>query len=68
MSIRRHCIPFQLMGGNPENVGSLGDVEKVAKVFVRNELNPLQDRTRELNAWAGQEVVRFKPYSLEGDI
>ena len=56
------------MGGNPENVGSLGDVEKVAKVFVRNELNPLQDRTRELNAWAGQEVVRFKPYSLEGDI
>jgi hypothetical protein len=29
--------------GKPENIGSLGDVEKVAKVFVRNELSPLQD-------------------------
>ncbi|OZY01264.1 portal protein, partial [Escherichia coli] len=29
-----HRIPFQLMGGKPENVGSLGDIEKVAKVFV----------------------------------
>ncbi|MCO0379188.1 hypothetical protein MLG01_24100, partial [Escherichia coli] len=35
-----HRIPFQLMGGKPENVGSLGDIEKVAKVFVRNELIP----------------------------
>ncbi|MDR8269474.1 Presumed portal vertex protein, partial [Acinetobacter baumannii] len=50
-----HRIPFQLMGGKPENVGSLGDIEKVAKVFVRNELIPLQDRMREVNAWAGQE-------------
>ncbi|HBU6037546.1 TPA: hypothetical protein U3V62_005044, partial [Escherichia coli] len=41
-----HRIPFQLMGGKPENVGSLGDIEKVAKVFVRNELIPLQDRIR----------------------
>lgn len=40
-----HRIPFQLMG-KPENVGSLGDIEKVAKVFVRNELITLQDRMR----------------------
>ena len=58
-------IPFQLMGGKPENVGSLGDIEKVAKVFVRNELIPLQDRMREVNAWAGQEVIRFKSYTLD---
>ncbi|MCV5224379.1 hypothetical protein OFC57_36320, partial [Escherichia coli] len=51
-----HRIPFQLMGGKPENVGSLGDIEKVAKVFVRNELIPLQDRIREINGWLGQEV------------
>lgn len=44
-----HRIPFQLMGGKPENVGSVGDVEKVAKVFVRNELSPLQARFMELN-------------------
>lgn len=62
-----HRIPFQLMGGKPENVGSLGDVEKVAKVFVRNELIPLQDRIREVNHWMGQEVIRFKKYALDDD-
>ncbi|HAG9059896.1 TPA: Presumed portal vertex protein, partial [Escherichia coli] len=53
--------------GKPENVGSLGDIEKVAKVFVRNELIPLQDRIREINGWLGQEVIRFKNYSLDTD-
>lgn len=62
-----HRIPFQLMGGKPENVGSLGDVEKVAKVFVRNELIPLQDRIKEVNNWLGEEVIRFKKYSLDTD-
>ena len=55
----------QELYGKPENVGSLGDIEKVAKVFVRNELIPLQDRMREVNAWAGQEVIRFKSYTLD---
>ena len=55
----------QELYGKPENVGSLGDIEKVAKVFVRNELIPLQDRMREVNAWAGQEVIRFKSYILD---
>ncbi|SNY63936.1 hypothetical protein SAMN02744775_01090 [Enterobacter sp. CC120223-11] len=60
-----HRIPFQLMGGKPENVGSVGDVEKVAKVFVRNELRPLQSRCIELNEWAGEEIVRFEKYTLD---
>lgn len=60
-----HRIPFQLMGGKPENIASLGDVEKVAKVFVRNELLPLQERFKEINDWLGDEVIQFKPYSLE---
>lgn len=60
-----HRIPFQLMGGKPENVGSLGDIEKVAKVFVRNELIPMQDRIKEVNLWLGKDVVTFKKYSLE---
>lgn len=59
-----HRIPFQLMGGKPENMGSVGDVEKVAMVFVRNELTPLQERFKELNNWLGQEVIRFKKYTL----
>ncbi|NIF50111.1 phage portal protein [Enterobacter sp. Ap-1006] len=62
-----HRIPFQLMGGKPENIGSMGDIEKVAKVFVRNELSPLQARFMELNEWAGEEIIRFKKYSLEDD-
>lgn len=60
-----HRIPFQLMGGKPENVGSVGDIEKVAKVFVRNELTPLQARFMELNEWAGDEIIRFEKYSLD---
>ncbi|EBJ4107155.1 phage portal protein [Salmonella enterica] len=62
-----HRIPFQLMGGKPENVGSVGDVEKVAKVFVRNELTPLQARFMELNEWAGEEIIRFEKYTLSDD-
>ncbi|MGP3592640.1 phage portal protein [Vagococcus sp. WN89Y] len=60
-----HRIPFQLMGCKPENAGSVGDVEKVAKVFVRNELMPLQDRIREVNDWLRINVITFKNYSLE---
>lgn len=48
------------MGASRRTIGSLGDIEKVAKVFVRNELIPLQDRIREINGWLGQEVIRFK--------
>ena len=55
------------MGGKPENVGSVGDVEKAARVFVRNELTPLQQRIKEVNDWVGVEVIRFKKYSLEND-
>ncbi len=55
------------MGGKPENVGSVGDVEKVAKVFVRNELTPLQERLRELNNWLELEVIRFKKYILDSE-
>ncbi|WP_182073722.1 MULTISPECIES: phage portal protein [unclassified Serratia (in: enterobacteria)] len=62
-----HRIPYQLMGGKPENVGSVGDVEKAARVFVRNELTPLQQRIKEVNDWVGVEVIRFKKYNLEND-
>ncbi|MGK3191690.1 phage portal protein [Enterobacter soli] len=60
-----HRVPFQLMGGKPENIGSMGDIEKVAKVFVRNELIPLQSRIAELNEWMGESIIKFKPYNLD---
>ena len=59
-----HRVPPQMMGIIPNNTGGFGDVEKAAKVFVRNELVPLQERMKELNEWVGEEVVRFTEYTL----
>lgn len=59
-----HRVPPQMMGIMPINVGGFGDVEKASRVFVRNELMPLQKRLRELNDWLGDEVIRFEQYSL----
>lgn len=60
-----HRVPPQMMGIMPNNVGGFGDVEKASKVFVRNELIPLQKRLQELNQWVGEEVARFELYCLE---
>ncbi|ETT00389.1 phage portal protein, PBSX family [Providencia alcalifaciens RIMD 1656011] len=62
-----HRVPPQIMGIIPENVGGFGDVEKAAKVFVRNELIPLQSKMKQLNDWLGFEVVKFEKYSLDLD-
>ncbi|GFN46476.1 phage portal protein [Candidatus Regiella insecticola] len=57
-------VPPQLMGILPHNTGGFGDIEKAARVFAINELAPLQERLSEINAWLGEEVIRFKPYEL----
>lgn len=44
-----HRIPPQLMGVVPQNTAGFGDVEKAAKVFVANELEPLQATMMEIN-------------------
>ncbi len=49
----------------PENIGGFGDVEKAAKVFVRNELISLQVKMMQLNDWFGAEIVKFDKYSLD---
>lgn len=59
-----HRTPFQLMGGKPGNVGSLGDIEKVAKVFMRNGLTPIQNRFKEINEWFGNRIINFEPYNF----
>lgn len=43
------AIPPQMMGIMPNNTGGFGDVVKAVKVFVRNELLPLQERMMEIN-------------------
>lgn len=49
-----HCVPPQMMGIIPNNTGGFGYVEKTSRVFVRNELMPLQDRLQELNYCFGE--------------
>ncbi|EOU8508428.1 phage portal protein [Escherichia coli] len=60
-----HRVPPQMMGIMPNNVGGFGDVEKASRVFVRNELMPLQKRLQEMNDWLGKEAIQFNTYSLD---
>jgi len=60
-----HRIPPQLMGIVPGNTGGFGAILPAARVFARNEIEPLQARFRELNDWLGEEVVRFNKYVVE---
>ncbi|AUX94793.1 phage portal protein [Mixta gaviniae] len=60
-----HRVPPQLMGIIPNNTGGFGDIEKASRVFVRNELIPLQERFKELNSWLNEEVISFNPYILD---
>ncbi|HBN1800750.1 TPA: Presumed portal vertex protein, partial [Escherichia coli] len=60
-----HRVPPQMMGIMPNNVGGFGDVEKASKVFVRNELIPLQKLICELNKWIGEPIISFGNYVLE---
>ena len=59
-----HRVPPQLMGILPSNAGGFGAVEPAARVFARNELEPLQSQFMAINEWAGVEVVKFAPYEL----
>ena len=60
-----HRVPPQLLGVVPSNTGGFGAADTAAKVFGRNEVKPLQDRFLELNDWLGEEVMRFRPYSID---
>lgn len=59
-----HRIPPQILGIVPVGGASFGDVEKAAKVFAANEIEPLQAALRGLNDWAGDEIIRFQPYTI----
>ncbi|HCM9438466.1 TPA: phage portal protein [Enterobacter hormaechei subsp. xiangfangensis] len=59
-----HRVPPQMMGIMPNNSGGFGDVVKASKVFVRNELCALQERIKEINQWAGIDIVEFTKYSF----
>ena len=60
-----HRVPPQLLGIVPSNTGGFGAADTAAKVFGRNEIEPLQARFLELNEWFGDEIVRFNPYTID---
>ena len=62
-----HRVPPQLMGATPTNTGGFGDYAKAAKVFVINELIPLQQTMLQINEWLGEEVIKFNRYELLDD-
>ncbi len=59
-----HRVPPQMMGIMPNYVGGFGDVEKASKVFVRNELIPLQKKIEEINCWLNDNIIKFNKYEL----
>ena len=62
-----HRVPPQLLGVIPVNAGGFGDVEKTTRVFMQNEIAPLQARMLGLNARIGAEAFRFRPMETGKD-
>lgn len=62
-----HRVPPQLMGIVPNNTGGFGDAAKAAEVFDANELEPIRQALLEINQWAGEEIIRFRPYALAAE-
>lgn len=61
-----HRIPLDLMSIVREGFASSSDLNKVDRVFYKNELVPLLEQVCELNDFVGMEVVTIKEYaSLE---
>ncbi len=54
-----HRVPPGLLGIVPTNAGGFGNAPDALRVFIDNEIRPLMQRFRELNDWAGEELVRF---------
>jgi PBSX family phage portal protein len=60
-----HRVPPQLMGVVPNNTGGFGAADKAAKIFGACEIAPLQAQFTELNRWLGEEVMTFRPYTVD---
>lgn len=55
-------VPPVLIGVVPEVNGGFGKPSEAADAFHFAEIEPLQLRFLEVNAWAGREVLRFRRY------
>lgn len=41
------------------NIAGFSNAGEVCKVFIENEIAPLETKCRTINEWAGEELVRF---------
>lgn len=57
-----HRIPLELMSVKREGIQSTGDLNKIDKVFYKNELLPLLEAIEELNDFAEKTVLTIKEY------
>ncbi len=61
-----HRVPLELMSVKREGITTSNDLNKVDRIFHKNELLPLIDSLRELNEFVGMEVIKADAYqSLE---
>lgn len=62
-----HRIPLELMSIVREGFSSSSDLNKVDRVFYKNELVPILELVAELNDFVGMEIVSIKEYeALDG--
>lgn len=54
-----HRVPPGLLGIVPTNAGGFGNAPQAMQVFVETEIQPLMQRFRQINEWAGEELVVF---------
>ena len=61
-----HRVPLELMSVKREGITTSNDLNKVDRIFHKNELLPLIDSLAELNDFVGFEVIKANEYvSLE---
>lgn len=60
-----HRVPPSLMGIVPKAAGGLGDSATAAKVFAKNEVEPLQQTFLDINERLKMDVFKFEPYRLD---
>jgi len=58
-----HRIPLDLMSIVREGFTAASDLNKVDKMFYKNEVIPIFNRLTALNDWPGVDVIKLKKYS-----
>ena len=57
-----HRVPLELMSVKREGITASNDLNKVDRIFHKNELLPLIDSLAELNEFVGSEVITANEY------